>query len=364
MIINDEYLQKWGGGYTLLCVNLSRYPTSIADAQLIASEIQKIEKSSELDGTLRLAGEELGTWIRQPIPTPSYPWFALGMKNRFLAMSAARILDGKIRYETTRSAFQSELPMVLLGSIFAVGPTHHLIGHISGKEPIGVFEFRELKVEDVPMHPSVWSVDREKQTSLLIGPSHDGTVKSNNGSLLQDIVAKRSDLFISRVLGMGSQALAATMTVEPMLGGRAWTSLSHPDKSVKTAAALWLNSTLGMLVRLGYAQTTQPGRATLGVKAMAGLPIPNFAEESESGEWARLVAEDQFDRLAELELQPAAYAWRDENRHEIDWCVLNMLGIDSPETRSAITQIRELWCREPSVHGGNRKIMKALGIGE
>ena len=252
--------------------------------------------------------------------------------------------------------------MVLLGSIFAVGPTHHLIGHISGKESIGVFEFRKLGVRDVPIHPSLWSVDREKQKSLLAQPSHDGAVMSNNELAIKANIENQSDLFISRVLGMGSQALAAAMTAEPMLGGRAWTSLSHPDKTVKIAAALWLNSTLGMLVRLGYAQTTQPGRTTLGVKAMSGLPIPNFTEDSERGEWARLVAEDQFDRLAELELQPAAYAWRDENRHEIDRVVLEMLGIDTPETRQAITQIRELWCREPSVHGGNRQIMRALGI--
>jgi hypothetical protein len=152
------------------------------------------------------------------------------------------------------------------------------------------------------------------------------------------------------------------MTSEPMMGGRSWTSLSHHDASVRKAIAIWLNSILGMLIRLGYAQTTQPGRTTFGVKAMPDFPIPNFAEDSEAGEWARLVAEDQFDRLAELELQPAAYAWRDVNRHEIDWVVLDMLGIDSPGSRSAIAQIRELWCREPSVHGGNRKIMRALGI--
>ncbi len=346
----------------MLCINLSRRPVSIADSQLIASEIQKVQKSSKYDGTLRLAGEELGTWIRQPVPTLSYPWFDLGMKNRFLAMSAARILDGEIRYETARSAFNSKLPMVLLGSIFAVGPTHHLIGHISGKEPIGVFEFRDSVVGDVPLHPSLWSVDREKQKSLLLGHSHDGFVKSNNRSTIQEIIEKRSDLFISRVLGMGSQALAAAMTAEPMLGGRAWTSISHPDKQVKIAAALWFNSTLGMLVRLGYAQTTQPGRTTLGVKAMPGLPIPNFAEDSDAGEWARLVADEHFDRLAELELQPAAYAWRDENRHEIDWVVLEMLGIDAPDVRRAVKQIRDLWCREPSVHGGNRQIMRALGI--
>ena len=334
---------------------------SIADAQLIALEIQKVEKSPEPDGTLRLAGEGLGTWIRQPIPTLSYPWFALGMKNRLLAMSSARILDGEIRYETTQATFGTQLPIVALSEVFLIGPTHHLIGHIEGNEAIGAFAFEEWRSTDIAIHPSLWSVDPNSQNSLMVPPTHDGEPVVGRSVEMENLIETRSDLFVSRVLGMASQALASAMTKEPMLGGRAWTSLPHPDISVKRAAALWLNGTLGMLVRLGYAQTTQPGRATLGVKAMSGLPIPNFAEDSEAGEWARLVAEDQFDRLAQLELQPAAYAWRDKNRHEIDWVVLDMLGIDSDDARKAVTQIRNLWCREPAVHGGNKSIMRALG---
>ena len=40
------------------------------------------------------------------------------------------------------------------------------------------------------------------------------------------------------------------------------------------ALAVWLNSTLGNLLRTCYAQTTQQGRATMQVKAIADSPSP------------------------------------------------------------------------------------------
>ena len=152
------------------------------------------------------------------------------------------------------------------------------------------------------------------------------------------------------------------MTVNEAMGGRTWTALIHHQIELRRAIALWMNSTLGLMIRTGYAQTTQPGRAVLRVRAIGDMPIPNFGAETDAGEWARLVADEHFERLAGLELEPASYAWRDVNRHKIDWVVLEMLGIDTPSARQAVTRIREMWCREPSVHGGNRKIVRALGL--
>ena len=69
----------------------------------------------------------------------------------------------------------------------------------------------------------------------------------------------RSKLFISRQLRMTSQALAAAVTDEPVMGGRAWTTLLCDDERVKSALAIWLNSTLGNLLRTCYAQITHQG---------------------------------------------------------------------------------------------------------
>ena len=37
-----------------------------------------------------------------------------------------------------------------------------------------------------------------------------------------------------------------------------------------------------------------------------------------------------------------------------------MIGLDEKITESDMQALREEWCREPSVHGGNKTILKAL----
>ena len=139
----------------------------------------------------------------------------------------------------------------------------------------------------------------------------------------------------------------------------------HEDNRILDALVLWMNSTFGILLRTGYGNTSHQGRARIAVEATARFPVPNFAEESAKiGERANVASrQSNFDRLAELALQPVAYAWIDENRHEIDRIVLEMFDIDSDKTVDAVSQIRRvLLCREPSVHGGNKRILRALGI--
>ena len=184
----------------------------------------------------------------------------------------------------------------------------------------------------------------------------------NDQEQVQRMLAQRSDLFISRNLRFTSQALAAARTERLMMGGRAWTALLSDD-DVKSALAIWLNSTPSLMIRTFYAQTTHPGRATMQIRALYGFPVPDFSVDSESGEQARAVARQHIDELAALELQPASYAFRDANRHRIDAVALEMVGlVENRQAIAAIAALRQQWCREPAVHGGNIQVMQALGI--
>ena len=177
------------------------------------------------------------------------------------------------------------------------------------------------------------------------------------------MLAQRSDLFISRNLRMTSQALAAARTTQPAMGGRAWTALQTGDEGLKDALSIWLNSTLGLMTRVAYAQTTQQGRATMQVRALSGFPVPNFAEESPAGQEARRVAQERYGELSILPLEPVSYAFRDGNRRLIDEVALEMVGLgQNEEARRIVDYLRGLWCREPAVHGGSPTIMRALGM--
>ena len=182
---------------------------------------------------------------------------------------------------------------------------------------------------------------------------------------VQRMLAQRSDLFVSRNLRFTSQALAAARTERLMMGGRAWTALLSDDDDVKAALAIWLNATPALMLRTFYAQTTHPGRATMQIRALAGFPVPDFAAANDAGAQARAIARQHIDELAALELQPASYAFQDANRRRIDSVALAMVGLgENQQANAAIDALRQQWCREPSVHGGNREIMRALGVRE
>ena len=98
--------------------------------------------------------------------------------------------------------------------------------------------------------------------------------------------------------------------------------------------------------------------------AIRDFPVPDFSDPGDAGCQARATAELEFARLSKLQLMPGSLAWKDPARHEIDNTVLTMLGIADESTAHAMERVRQLWCREPSVHGGNRKILKALQLAQ
>ena len=348
---------------SILCVNLRRHPESLNDASVIVREIKAAETSTVKSGAIRFAELQIGDWARFPVSGRGFPWATLGLRDRNLSGVMCNLFSGALKFYPEDLEVKLGLAMVDLERVVEIGPTHGQIGHIQGSTTgRGAFVFHPIEAGDVPIYPALWTANAATQRRMTVEPTHEGTPIEGRIESIKAILQKRSNTFISQDMRFTSQSLVAARTESLSLGSATWTVMMHPEKSVVNALVIWLNSTLGMLMRTGYGNTSQRGRARIAIKATADFPIPNFVEDSDAGEWARLVAEDQFDRLAELELQPAAYAWRDENRHEIDWVVLEMLGIDAPEVRRAVSQIRDLWCREPSVHGGNLQIMRAMGI--
>ena len=346
----------------VLCVNLSAPPQTQAEAswyrRLIADAVRP-ERNADviaLDGVI-------GSWVRAASPEPGFPWFAVGMRNHDLATVAARLMAGELYSPQDRTEWSLGVPPTTLGRMVEVGPTHHLIGHLRGRDGIGAFTFDPVD-DDIPTYPALWAANATIQRRLTLSPTHGGQPVNGDGDgRARAMLAQRGDLFISRTLRMTSQALAAARTNAPMMGGSAWTALVSDDEGVKAALAIWLNATPGLVLRTCYAQTPQPGRARMQVKALAGFPVPDFAAATAAGERARSVARERLAELAALELRPIAYASVDENRKRIDAAALEMVGLDGvPEAARALDFLRAVWCREPTVHGGNRRILRALGL--
>ena len=347
----------------IVCVNVSDIPQSVTESYWYAQWINDLSRIDGNSGIVHEAGKRIGSWTAVAPPSAGFPWFAVGMQNYHLAAVASELIAGWLYFPENRQHWELGLHITTLDQVALVGPTHDLIGHPRGGDGRGAFTFDLTTPDVLPTYPSLWAANAQTQTRILVSPTHDGEPATDDEDELRQMLAQRSNLFISRNLRLTSQALAAAHTAQPVMGGRAWTTLQSDNEDVKAALSIWLNSTLGLILRTCYAQTTQAGRATMQIRALASFPVPDFAADSQAGEQARAAARRHIGELVALELQPASYAFRDVNRHRIDQVALEMLGLgENALAIAAVSALRDQWCREPSVHGGNRAIMRALGL--
>lgn len=339
----------------LLCVSLSAAPATMAEGYALGREIAAI-RDARPTGT-----EGWGTWARLKQNGTGAPWGAVGNRNVELIAVSELMLEGRLYDPTTLNEQAMPLPIVTLSELAEAGPTHHLIGHPRGSEAIGAFEWTPLnELPTIPAQKSMWAANARTQLRIATDPTHGGTVVSQ--SLARRLVAQRSHWFISRNLRWTSQAISFAYTANDTHGGRAWNALQNLDDEVGRCLALWNNSVFGGIIRNAYGQTTQAGRATIQVIAIMGLPCPDFGLDTTAGAHARRVAGLNFADLSELELEPFAYCFRDENRWQIDNVVAEMIGLNpnDPVVADMLAHYRLMFASEPNVNGRNRGVLGAL----
>ncbi len=353
----------------ILCVNIGSAPQTLSQGYAIANAIDAISTNSN-QGVFDGVG-----FVRLSTLSPGFPWFAVGNRNFDMAAVATALIRGQVYDPIRHRDISMSIDGVrlsdlagsgpthhLIGEGSATGPTHDLIGHAAGGDGRGAFEWHPIETwSGTSAHLSMWSADSKTQKTISGAPTHAGVVV--NSELAQRMIEMRSRWFLSRNLRWTSQAVAVVNTANECHGGRAWNAMQHLDDDVGRCIVLWFNSTFGAIVRNAYGQSTQPGRATIQVKAIAGLPCPDFGADTVAGAHARSVAGANFAELSGLELEPFAYCFRDANRWRIDDVVAEMIGLDmqDPNVREMVGYYRLMFASEPNVNGRNRGVLGALG---
>jgi hypothetical protein len=339
----------------LLCVNLGRAPATLADGYALGREIAAIPDAPPT-GT-----RGWGNWARLKQNGTGSPWGAVGNNNVDLVIVSELMLESTLYDPTMLNEHGMTLPMATLSHLAGAGPTHDLIGHPIGGDGRGAFEWTPWKELPVaPAQKSMWAAEAGSQVRIAAVPTHGGTVVSRG--LARRSVTQRSNWFISRNLRWTSQAIAFAHTESEVHGGQAWNAMQNLKDEVGRCLALWNNSVFGGIIRNAYGQSSQAGRARIQVKAIPGLPCPDFGADTAAGEHARWVAGLNFAALSELELEPFAYCFRDENRWRIDDVVAEMIGLDVEDrrVREMLAHYRLMFAGEPNVNGRNRAILAAL----
>ena len=340
----------------VLCVNLSGAPKILAHGYAIAKEIESISSYDD-HGVF-----DRGSYVHISPPSPGFPWFAAGNRNFEMTAVATALMRGSVYDPLRQTETSLGLNGVPLSKLADAGPTHHVIGHRNGYAESGAFEWHAIdEWSGVATHLSMWSVDTPDRRSILTKPTHAGVVIDRKKA--QKRINQRSMWFMNRTLRWTTQMTPVAYTQNKYHGGRAWNALQDLDENTARCVALWFNSTFGAIPRYVYSQSTQPGRATFGVKAIAELPCLDFGADNPRAEHARKVAKEYFTEAAELELEPFVYCFRDENRRRIDDITAEMVGLDptDPAVQEMMAHYRILFASEPNVNDRKPEVLEALG---
>ena len=341
----------------ILCVNLHHAPATLSEGYAMAQEIAAIPADSRRGLLSR------GNYTRFQHDGPGFPWGAVGSSNNDLTLVMTALLNGNAFDPTTLTMHELALPIAALGDIAAAGPTHHSIGHPRGAaDPIGAFEWWPLsQLGAAPAQQSMWAANAKTQTRILANPTHGGNIV--RFELAQQMAAYRSTFHLNRNISWTSQALAVAHTRTLVHGGSAWNALQGQNESANKAVSLFLNSVWGCLILNAYAKSGQRGpRARLQINGIPGLPCPAFHLDTPAAQRARDLANQHFDELSRLDLEPFAYCFQDTNRHRIDTVVAEMMGLgpQNQAVQEMLAYWRVLFASEPNVNGRNDKITAAL----
>ena len=216
----------------ILCVNLHAAPATLAEGYAIAQEIAAIPQTAA-QGLL-----SCGNYTRFQHDEAGFPWSAVGNRNNELTSVSIALLRGAAYDPLTLTRHTMAVPMATLGDLAQTGPTHHLIGHPKGGDPIGAFEWTPLgELAVAPAQQSMWAADRKAQTAIVAQPTHGGTIV--NQYLAHQMVTMRSKWHLNRNLALPSQSIAMAMTRTPTHGGRTWNALQNiSDENARCLALL------------------------------------------------------------------------------------------------------------------------------
>ena len=332
-------------------VSLGRRAQGFAHASSLAmslagpATVRQIE-DGPYGGSPLMVGDELaGERMTAPCQVDGAAWGAVRLFDLSLAQTAYALSWSQLWLAGSSSATK-----VKLTHLDAVGNLGLVDRDINGPLPRG--PFTKVAPTATATYPSLWNHDAKKETRLICEPDSQLRVRQGMEYKAAEAWATASRSHVSRGFRFNSQALAATVTAQPSIGGRAWPNVSFPDNRFDYAFVTWGNSTLGLLCYWWHSSRQVAGRGDMTIRAAESLPVLDFRALSDH---QLATAEDIFNDFRKRELKPAYLADADPNRALLDRRVVcELLGLDEG-IYEGVRRLAQKWCAEPSVHGGKAR---------
>ena len=328
-------------------VNLLHRPQSILEAATVARAVQRIPTEQPVSSIAIGSSERAGCSIHSVLDDTG----CAGLREATVVEAATGLVRGELRLP--RQAAPIPLPITELGMLGNRGLYHM---DISGTErnksgiPRGPFDIVSLRPEDIPTWPVLWSHDALREKLLIVMPDNAAEVRPGCADRATDAWQRTaSRLHFNRDFRINSQPLAACLTPDLTIGGRAWPNFLCADHRWETSLVIWANTTVGLISFWWIGTRQQEGRASLTISKLPTLTVLD----------PRSLTATQLDRADKIleqfrdqSMLPANEAWRDETRQALDRAVLiDLLGFPE-DVLEPLALLRRQWCAEPSVHGG------------
>ena len=332
----------------IFVANLPERPRTQIEASVVARMIEQ-GRQEQTCRTGRISLTETqpaGNYFR------SEKWAGIGIRQSALVACMEALSDGKLLLP--RMGNSEEIPVCRLGEIGSRGLVSR---DIEGKEkrkkdglPRGPFDVLPPKLStETAEYPILWRHYASHETKLIVKPDQECIPREGcRERAVQKWNTISSRLHISVEFRHNSQPLAACLTEEPSLGGRAWPNF-RTRIEWEVPIVLWANTTLGLISFWWKGTRQDSGKTVISVSRHPELPVLDTRELSQE---QLEFCEEIFRKFREKEFKPANEAYRDKTRQDLDKVMLvDLLRFDESILEN-LEILRNQWCAEPSVHGG------------
>ncbi|MDD9824362.1 MAG: hypothetical protein OXU43_04225, partial [Gammaproteobacteria bacterium] len=324
-------------------IALRRRPATAMEATELARQAGALPSGAEDAARLAIGADLAGTSLRAPLSQGG----CAAVADAELVRAAVALESGRLRLP--RGEPERKLPTAKLAALGERGMYHlDIDGWQTDGSPRGPFDIVPPN-GGYPTYPCLWGHAAEAERQPIVRPDTQGIARSGMRDKAERVWRTATRLHFNRDFRLNSQSLAACLTPEPALGGRAWPNYRLRKPGDEYAVALWANTTLGLLLFWWKGSKQQPGRAVLTLTVLPEL-VTLDPRELDAGQKRK--ARQLFQEFASRAFLPANEAYRDETRQALDRAVLvELLGLPK-SVLEPLALLRKKWCAEPTVHGG------------
>lgn len=323
-----------------LFVNLWGNPHTSGDALAIATEINSQDSAKLGTATkpnhgvcvVKVGSHKFGEMLAIPCKDVDDAWEGCTFAHTDLVRAAWHLRRGTVIVPGAKRG--ATVNVVKLGSLAELGPDRRDIhdGFVEG--------------DSKTPYPAFWGHEADKVFSLEVSPNKwlSPRTKAAKDRKLRDVSLlwpKAGRLLVAERMWLATQRLVAVSVPEYCLSNVWWpVRLKSDDRAKEKILALWLNSTLGLLLMLaGRVPTRGPWvqfkKPLLG--KMLVLDVESLPKKT-----AKYLAK-AYDAVSNLKLQPLSQLCTDAVRRDIDRAFSDALSLPD------LTHLREMLGREPII---------------